>query len=64
MEITKEEIAASVVETGEIAVSEVLDFDVVVVGAGGAGLTASVLAYRQRAGRQNWVLRLRFCKRN
>ena len=41
MEITKEEIAASVVETGEIAVSEVLDFDVVVVGAGAAGVPAA-----------------------
>ena len=32
-DITKEEIDASVCETGEITVSEVLDFDIVVVGA-------------------------------
>ena len=41
MEITKEEIAASVVETGEVTVSEVRDFDVVVVGAGAAGVPAA-----------------------
>ena len=41
MEITKEEIAASVVETGEVTVSEVREFDVVVVGAGAAGVPAA-----------------------
>ena len=41
MEITKEEIAASVVETGEVTVSEVWEFDVVVVGAGAAGVPAA-----------------------
>ena len=41
MEITKEEIAASVVETDEVTVSEVREFDVVVVGAGAAGVPAA-----------------------
>ena len=39
--LTEEEIKASVCETGEITPSEVLDFDVVVVGAGAAGVPAA-----------------------
>ncbi|MBP5607694.1 MAG: FAD-binding protein [Lachnospiraceae bacterium] len=41
MDITREEIAASAVETGEVSVTEVKDFDVVVVGAGAAGVPAA-----------------------
>ena len=39
--LTEEEIAASLCETGEIRPSKTLDFEIVVVGAGAAGVPAA-----------------------
>ena len=41
MEISKEEIAGSVCVTGEIEIAETMDYDIVVVGAGAAGVPAA-----------------------
>ena len=51
-ELTQEEIAASVCETKDITPSETLDFEIVVVGAGAAGVPAAGWAQRQHCSRK------------